>query len=205
MEDLPTRKTLLLRIQDADDDRAWSEFVEIYSPIVFAFCLNRGLQEADASDIVQEVMSGVLKSIGKFEYDPAKGTFRAWLFRITRNKLNDFFQRRYRQPIGSGRTTVLRLIEETADSEEEAEAEWDFEYKKKLFYWAAEKVRHEFQENTWRAFWGTAVEQKPPAEVADALGISTGAAYIAKSRVIARISNKIAAIAGENDLGIVMG
>ena len=100
----PTRPTLLIRLRESDDEHSWAEFVDIYTPMLYRFFVGRGLQDADAADLGQEVMRSVARAIGRFEYDPDKGTFRSWLYQIARNKLNDFFNKRARQPQGSGRT-----------------------------------------------------------------------------------------------------
>jgi len=198
MKDLKTRQTLLLTIRDAKDDRAWGEFVDLYSPVIFGFCLKRGLQEADAADVVQEVMKSVSQHIEKFDYDPEKGTFRSWLYTVTRNELGRHFKKRARQPQGTGRTTIMRMVEDQADPD--AEADWDAEYRRQLFHWAANRVKDEFTEKTWSAFWRTAVDQEKPGNVAESLGMSVGAVYIAKSRTLARIGETIESIAGEWDL-----
>src|SRR5215212_12089311 len=96
-----TRPSLLLRVRNPRDSRAWSSFVELYTPVVFNFCRNRGLQAADAADVAQEVMRSIAGAIGRFDYDPDKGSFRDWIFRVTRNKLTDFTRRRPRQAVGS--------------------------------------------------------------------------------------------------------
>lgn len=197
MRDLETRKTLLLRIRDSDDDRAWAEFLDLYSPVVFGFCRKRGLQEADAADVVQEVMKNVSQHIGKFDYDERKGTFRSWLFTVTRNELNRFFRGLRVRPAGAGRTTLMRLLENQPDPG--AERDWDAEYNRQLFHWAARRVKPEFTDRTWSAFWKSAIEQKKAAEVASELEMSLGATYIAKSRVLVRIGETIEAVAGEWD------
>lgn len=198
MKDLKTRQTLLLRIRNSEDEGAWGEFVELYSPVIFGFCRKRGLQEADAADVLQEVMKNVSQYIGKFDYNPEKGTFRSWLYTITRNEMNRFFRKRQRQPQGTGRTTIMRMVEDQPDPE--AEADWDREYRRQLFHWAANRVKGEFTEQTWSAFWKTAVDQEKAGDVAEGLGMTVGAAYIAKSRVLARIGETIDSIAGEWDL-----
>ena len=74
-----TRRSLILRIRDVDDDQAWSEFIDIYTPVVFRFLRRRGLQDADASDVSQEVMRSVAQAIDSFEHREQNGAFRAWL------------------------------------------------------------------------------------------------------------------------------
>ena len=191
----PTRPSLLLRVRSGTDERAWREFVDIYTPLVFGFACRRGLQEADAADVAQEVMRAVAKHMPSFAYQPDKGTFRSWLFTVTRNKFNNFLEARRRQPVGTGETAVQEYLEAIPSPEQDDS--WDREYYERLFVWACEKVRAEFQEPTWKAFWQTAVQDKSGQEVAKDLGISVGAVYIARSRVTARIREKIQEVSEE--------
>jgi hypothetical protein len=83
-----TRASLIIRLADGRDARSWGQFVEIYAPLVFQFARRRGLQEADAADITQEVLSSVSRAIGRGQYAAGKGTFRGWLLTIARNEIN---------------------------------------------------------------------------------------------------------------------
>jgi RNA polymerase sigma factor (sigma-70 family) len=187
-----TRPSLLIAIRDVGNQSAWSEFVGLYTPLVFRHCLRRGLQEADAADVAQEVMKSVAGSIARFEYDRRKGSFRSWLLTVTRNKLANFFTRRARRGDETGETSVQELVGSEASPSESAD--WEREYESRVLNWAMEHVKAEFQEGTWRAFWGTAVEERAVAEVAAELGMSAGAVYIARSRVIARIRRRVAEV-----------
>ena len=102
-----------------------------------------------------------------------------------------------RAPIPSGGHTVVAMLD--AAQQPEADA-WDLEYRKRLFQWAASNVRPEFQESSWSAFWKTTVEECTGSEVAVQLGLSVGAVYVAKSRVLKRIREKVASVADEWDL-----
>src|SRR5438874_11082520 len=95
---LLTRASLLTRLGDPQDRGAWQQFVELYGSLVYGFVRQRGLQEADAADLTQEVFLAVAQAAGHWNYDPGQGTFRGWLFGITRNKLARFFRRRYTEP-----------------------------------------------------------------------------------------------------------
>jgi RNA polymerase sigma factor (sigma-70 family) len=188
-----TRPSLLLRVRNPRDSQAWSSFVELYTPVVFNFCRSRGLQAADAADVAQEVMRSIAGAIGRFEYDPDKGSFRDWLFRVTRNKLTDFTRRRPRQAVGSGESAVRDLLEaQPAPAEEEED--WQEQWRKRVLRWAVEQVRGAFEERTWKAFWATAVENRDVKEVAAELGMSPGAVYIAKSRVVAGLRRAVEGI-----------
>src|SRR5206468_3113856 len=130
--------------------------------------------------------------VGRFAYDPARGTFRGWLFTVARTKRLDLAARMARHPRGSGDTSAVVRLNEIPDRGNgngngeggPDEAEWDRACEQRLLDWAAEQVRGEFREATWQAFWRTAVERASPQDVAGRLGMSVGAVYTAKSRVM---------------------
>jgi len=184
-----TRPTLLAGIRDPRNQVSWGEFIEIYEPLVCRYLRKHGLQEADAADVCQDVMQAVATAIRSFEYDPKRGSFRGWLLTVARSKLNNFFARSQRQPRGSGETAVHKLLEAQPGRQEEDE--WESEFKRHLFHWAAERIRSEFQDSTWQAFWRVTVGEEAAKEVAASLGMSPGAVYIAKSRVLKRLTEKI--------------
>jgi RNA polymerase sigma factor (sigma-70 family) len=192
MDEAPsTRASLLVRLRDPRDERAWSEFVDIYTPLVYRLARRRGLQDADAIDLTQEVFRAVAAAIDRFDIDPARGAFRAWLSRIARNLTINALAARDRQVRGSGDTSVARMIDEQQAASEEPSAEFDAEYRRRLFDWAADRVRAEISETEWRAFSMTGVEGREPREVAEALAISVGTVYSYKSRVMARLRRLI--------------
>ena len=193
-ESNPTRPSLLIALRDSRDERAWSEFVSLYTPLIYGHCLRRGLQDADAADVAQEVMKAVAGAIGRFEYDRERGSFRGWLLTVVRSKLNTFFLRRARIPETPGDTQLHQLA--GANPELDGDVEWEVECQRRLFEWAVARVESEFQKNTWRAFWGTAVEHRPVTDVAAELRLSPGAVYIARSRVIARLREEIESASG---------
>lgn len=195
-DSLKTSQTLLLRIREPSDDDAWSEFARLYVPLLRKFALLRGVEAQDVDDLVQEVLKTVSQAIRDFEYDAERGTFRSWLFIVTRSKVARHFNKAARSPRGSGSETVRLMLEEQPAPEEERD--WDLEYRRRMFAWASESVQKEVAEKTWRAFWLMTVEENTAADVAKALGMTAGAAYVAKSRVIARMRERIASVAGEH-------
>jgi RNA polymerase sigma-70 factor (ECF subfamily) len=182
---------LLVRIRDRGDRAAWEQFAGLYTPLLLRFARRHGLQEADAHDLVQEVLKAVTTAAERLEYDPRRGSFRGWLYTVARSKLSNLLAARARQAQGSGDTGVQGLLEQQPGPAADDSAEWDAEYERRLFAWAAEQVRADFQEKTWQAFWQSAVEGKPAAQVAEALGLSVGAVYVAKSRVMARLKEQV--------------
>ncbi len=189
-----TQASLLVRLRDPGDGEAWRQFVRLYAPVVYAYARRRQLQDADAADLTQEVLRGIMKAARRLDYDPARGSFRAWLFTVTRNKLIDLRERQ-RRGQGAGGTSAGEMFDRQPAREDEAV--WDEEFRRHLFATAAEQVRGEFEEATWQAFWQTAVEGRKPAAVAAELGLSVGAVYVAKSRVQARLKQRVAELEDE--------
>jgi RNA polymerase sigma-70 factor (ECF subfamily) len=95
-----TSTTLLVRLQQSpSDEAAWAEFVERYGQRIHGWCLNWGLQEADAQDVSQTVLLKLLKAVQDFRYDPEQ-KFRAWLKTVTHHAWRDLV--RVRRPIAGG-------------------------------------------------------------------------------------------------------
>ena len=186
-----TRPSLLARIKDSGDRRAWAEFVDLYAPLVYGYALKQGLQDADAADLTQEVLGAVARSAARLDYDPRRGTFRGWLFRVVRNELADLRAARRRHRPGTGDTDMKRRLEEQPAPPPDEAAAWEREYERQLFARACEQVRRDFSESTWQAFWLTAIHHKSGKEVAGVLGLSTAAVYLAKRRVTERLRQQI--------------
>jgi RNA polymerase sigma factor (sigma-70 family) len=192
MEEPPaTRRSLIVKLCDPADHAAWQEFVTLYEPLVYRLARRKGLQDADANDLCQEVFRAVSQAIGGWDPDPGRGSFRGWLSRIARNLLINFLTRRPSQFRGSGSTSIQDLLEAQPAPDPSATAVFEAEYRKRLFQWAADQVKDEFTPTTWAAFWRTAIEGYPPKDVAAGLGLSVGAVYIARSRVLARLRQRI--------------
>jgi RNA polymerase sigma factor (sigma-70 family) len=182
-----TRYSLLLRLGDHDDQQAWQEFLEIYEPLLYRFARRRGLQHADALDVTQEVLAVVASAIERWNSDPSRGRFRAWLFRVSRNLVINAMAIKSHRPRGSGETTIQKLLEEQPAVSDEEATFYELEYCREKFRWAAERIRGEFEERTWEAFWQTSVDGRVVSDVAAQLGMTVGAVYGARSRVLARL------------------
>src|SRR5262249_51924690 len=129
--------------------------------------------------------------------DPGRGSFRAWLFRIARNVMVNLLAGQRRHGRGTGDSDVGRLLEQHPAPAPEDAALFEGEYRRRLFAWAAERVRGEVRPATWQGFWRTGVEGQEPRAVAESLGISVGAVYIAKSRVMARLRREVEQVEGD--------
>jgi RNA polymerase sigma-70 factor (ECF subfamily) len=180
---METPATLLERLRGSADPEAWERFVALYAPLIYSWARRAGLQDADACDLVQEVLVTLVRALPTFTYDRHK-SFRRWLRSVTLNKWRD---RR--------RRAGLPLVGEVVPLDEvpgpEGEAFWEEEYRQRLAHRALEVMRTDFQPTTWRAFWEHAVGGRPAPEVAAELGLTPGAVYAAKLRVLERLRREL--------------
>ena len=190
MSEIPdTRQSLIRRVKHSGDSAAWSEFTSIYRPAVLRFALRRGLQFSDAEDVTQRVFVSVARAMDDWEASEQRGSFRAWLLRVTKNAVINAVTRQPKaKPTGG--TSALEMLGQQPDAKS-VEEELDWEYRRAEFRRAARDVQAEFEAKTWEAFWRTAVEEQPIDEVAKQLGKSTGSVYAARSRVLKRVKRRV--------------
>jgi RNA polymerase sigma-70 factor (ECF subfamily) len=181
--------SLLVRVK-ARDEEAWKRFVHLYSPLVYRWCQRKGLQDADAADVVQEVFKTVAGSIDGFHRDREGDSLRAWLRTITHTRVLDHFRRNGHTaaPVG-GSEAQARLQELPDDHEDPGETEED---KHILLRRAVDMVLDGCKEETRQAFLRVVVAGQRPADVARDLGITPNAVYLAKSHVLRRIREEFA-------------
>ena len=191
-----TRESLILRLPSSQDALAWREFIAIYEPLIIRFAGRRGLQEADAREIAQNVLIAVAKSVDRWQPDRERGRFRAWLFRIARNQLINWISKQATQA-SSARALDGSALEQFP-SEDYRAAEIELEYLREMFRVAAAQARDSFSASTWDAFWRTAVLAESVDSVAASLELSPGAVYIARSRVTSKIRDIIVQLEDNN-------
>jgi RNA polymerase sigma factor (sigma-70 family) len=185
-----TRLSLLARLREPNDQEAWREFAAIYQPLIQRLAVQRGLQHADAQEVAQEVLLAVAGAIGRWEPDPNRASFRTWLFRIARNLMINLLKQKQRLPRVSGGSDLVDLLNQQPARDGDSEL-FDHEFRREVFRWAAERVRGEFRDSTWQAFWRTCVDGEDISVVADSLKLSVGAMYVARSRVMTRLKQII--------------
>ena len=180
-----TPVSLLERLRQADAGEAWERFVELYSPLIWTWCRRVGLQEQDAADLVQDVLLTVVQAMPTFVYDRHK-SFRGWLRTITLNKWRDTCKRQaHMSPAGDA-----GLAEAVVP--DGVEAWWEAEYRQHLTNRALRLMQADFQPATWQAFWEQVVVGRPAADVAAELGLTPGAVYAARFRVLDRLRRELA-------------
>lgn len=192
MRELPrTRPSLLVRLRGERDERAWSEFLVIYEPLVLRLMRRRGLQESDARDTTQQVLLRISGAIDRYQPDGADASFRRWLFRLARNVVVTFLTRQSRMPRAVDDEHLADLFETNLVRNPESDL-FDDEYRQQLLAWAIEHVQREFRDKTWQAFVESAIRGRPITDVARELNLSPGSIYVARSRIIARLRTTVA-------------
>jgi RNA polymerase sigma-70 factor (ECF subfamily) len=190
MVDFPeTNQSLIVRIRDLGDGPAWRDFLTIYQPVVFRMARQRGLQDADARDVMQTVFVSIARSIAGWTDGPDQPPFRAWLGTIARNAITKALARRPGDA-AVGSTSMVDLLANQPEREITAD-DIASETRHELVRWACEQIRLEFSEEIWRIFWMTAVDGVPVADVARQMQRSAGSIYVARYRVITRLKEKV--------------
>lgn len=185
-----TRTSLLLKLRDPRDHEAWVVFVILYEPVIYRMLRKFGLQDADALEVLQELLLAVSRSVDRWTPGQEFGSFRGWLRRVTRNLVVNWVRRRKRQLVTTSLDLDALLIEgESIEGDESRQ--FDSEVHRSLFHRASDQVRIEVQLQTWQAFWEVAVSGREVNEVAVRLGLTAGAVRVAKCRVIARLRDAV--------------
>ena len=181
-----TSESLLIRLKSANDFQAWSQFVELYTPMLFYWARKTGLSTEDASDLVQEVLTLVSQRVSSFEYEPSK-SFRGWLRTVTLNKFKEHMRRKSLPVVEASASALMRVIDPKAVDASRAQSVWDLQYQPALVTRALELVREEFLPKTWQALREYVISERPATEIASETGVSVWTIYAAKSRLLARL------------------
>jgi RNA polymerase sigma-70 factor (ECF subfamily) len=181
---MDTPASLLERLRQPAPESAWTRFVQLYTPLLFFWARRLGLRDADAADLVQDVLTLLVRKLPEFSYDRNK-SFHAWLCTVT---LNCWRNRARRAELP--REAHPPDLEGLPDSDP-GDLLGEIEYRNWLVGRALELMRAEFQPSTWKACWECVVSGRPAADVAAELGISVGAVYMAKSRVLSRLRQEL--------------
>ena len=181
-----TRTSLLLRARQGDED-AWRRLVDLYRPLVYAWLVRHQVATQDAEDLTQDVLAVVIKELGRFEHAGRPGAFRAWLRTILINQVRHFLRgQRHRLALGSPQPGS-DWLEQLADPHSGLSQQWDQEHDQQLARRFLAIIQAEFNAATWQVFQMLVLEDRPAAEVAQQLGLTRNAVYVAKARVLARL------------------
>lgn len=166
--------------------------VTLYYPLVCRWCACRGLQPNDCVDVAQEVFIAVAKHIPRFRRETQRDSFCAWLRKISQSKLNDYWRRQEKQANSIGGSEARRWLSEIPGTASvAADAPLSVDEEAIVVRAALDVLNAEFEPRTWKAFWRVVVDGQPAARVAEELGTSSNAVYLAKSRVLRRLREEL--------------
>lgn len=182
---LTTQPSLLDRLRRSPEQSAWERFVDMYTPLLFAWTNRLGLSGHDAADLVQDLFTVLVEKLPTFQYDANK-SFRAWLKTVLFNRWRNALRRREVENQVAGGSAIDEFPGQSNTPEIE-----EAEYRKHLVRRAFQLMQAEFEPNTWKACWEYVVLDRPAPEVAKSLGITINAVYLAKSRVLRRLREEL--------------
>lgn len=186
-----TRSSLLLRVKNkASDEQAWQEFAELYRPVIIRMAKAKGMQEADAQDLAQQVLVSVHQAILRWEPRSAETRFRNWLSKITRNAILKALTRSP-QDAAVGGSEVREQLAELASPDPKLAQLLEEEVQREIYHRAAEIVQQEVNQRSWQAFQWTTLDEMPIEEAAERLKQTVGSVYAMRSRVMRRLRDVV--------------
>ena len=194
MQEFPeTRDSLIVQVQNPLNREAWEQFATIYRPVIYRLARQKGLQDADAQDLSQQVLHAVSKSIGRWEKLDPPVKFRHWLRRVVRNAILNALSRQPRDGAAGG-SVALDLLHQHTNVDDDSASQIEIEYRRELYLQAARLVRSDVNAETWQAFELTVVEGLSVEDVARKLGKTSGNVYAARSRIMRRLREAVQAL-----------
>lgn len=185
-----TRSSLLRRLRDPSDGDSWREFVTLYEPLLLSYVRSRGLTDEDARDVVQDILTDLLRALPRFELDRGRGRFRTWLWQITRNALADRARRLRRR--GEAEAEWRRRLDPELQDSVGPEREWLTAYRQRVLEFALVRVRAQTQPRTWSCFEEHLLRHRSSNDVAAELSLTANSVYVNASRVLARVREQCA-------------
>ncbi len=191
-----TSPSLLQRVRDHSPE-AWGDLVDLYSPLIASWCRRRGLKDADTADVMQNVFISISRGLAGFRHqDRRAGTFRSWLWMITRNRIIDWYRSEGKSPAIGGSSNLRRCLEQEAspigsdiDLEDvEPTSQLDLD---RLLRRALQQIETRIAPQTWQAFWRCVIEGQATDVVAAELGLSALSVRQARSRVLRRLREQL--------------
>ena len=207
---LQTRKSLLSRLRDHEDTESWQTFFDLYWRLLYNVAKRAGLDDPDAQDVVQDTVMAIAREIPQFHYDPGRGSFKQWLFRILRRRVSDHFRKLYRQPARAGMSPeMLERSGDPADAiplrnGENLSDAWDQEWERSVLDAAIAQVRAQVNPKHFQVFDYCVIKEWPVAKVASTLEMNAAQVYLARHRVSQAVKRAARRINGERMKGRVV-
>jgi RNA polymerase sigma-70 factor (ECF subfamily) len=181
-----TRESLLLRARGGDTG-AWHAFMELYRPLIVGWVRYQGAPAHAVDDLVQDILLAVVQSLPSFQHSGNRGAFRAWLRTLAQRHTCDFWRARRRQADAGDAGAIDEALRRLEDPASDLNRHWDEEHDRYVVRCLLDLMELEFEPATVRAFRRVVLDGAPSALVAQELGMSVGAVYTAKCRVLGRL------------------
>lgn len=198
---IPTRRSLLSRVRNLDDETSWRDFYDTYWKLIYKAALQSGLSPTDAEDVVQKTFISVSRKIPEFKYDPAIGSFKGWLLRNTRWRILEHLRKQQRGPV---------IERQSEDPEDPGPMElipdpvsarlgeiWDQEWQHNLMDAAIQRVKRQVQAKHFQVFELYALKQRPAEKVAETLKVTVAQVHLIKHRVGTLIRKEVERLEAE--------
>ncbi len=176
-----TRGTLLERVRDRDDAQAWEQFFALYAPLLEGYARALGLRAADAEEIRDQCLATVVQRIAEFRYERSRGSFKAWLHRIARDKVVDWM----RKPREARAETALAGT--LSDDEARPDEAWEREWRAEHVRYALDEVRRDEDEGGRELMQLVLAEDLSAAEISERTGLNPNQVYKARARFLERV------------------
>ena len=222
---IATRASLLVRLKDREDQPSWQEFFDTYWRLIYSVATKAGLNDAEAQDVVQETVISVAGKVAGFTYDPKVCSFKTWMLRLTRWRIQDRRRRRQREAAGLGqrihahqlssyakpghteevpdRTATLNRLPDPAGSD--LDRVWEEEWRETTFRAALEMLRQRIEPGQYQIFDLYAVKRLPAGQVARMTGASVARVYLTRHRVAALLKREVRRIEAGMPRGFAEG
>jgi RNA polymerase sigma-70 factor (ECF subfamily) len=185
-----TSTSLIERVRERDAE-AWSRLARLYTPLVYRWARQCGLQSSDAADVSQEVFMAVATHVDRFGHRGGESSFRGWLWTIARNQIRLHYRKKKVRPEAQGGPDAQRMLQEQPDLLDQTIEPSSATSRKSLVHRALELIRQDFQQQTWQAFLRLAVAGQSAVEIAEDLGMTPAAVRQAKYRVLCRLHEEL--------------
>ncbi len=179
-----TSLSLLDRIRETSDAESWDRLVALYAPLLKRWVLWYEVQDSDADDIVQDVLTVVTRDLPEFQHTERAGAFRSWLRAILVNRVREFWRSRKYRPIATGTSSIDEKLNQLQDETSEVSQIWNREHDQYVLKRLMRVVQSQFEPKTWQAFQRQVLDGHKPETVAGDLEMSMSGVYTAKYRVL---------------------
>ena len=189
-----TRSSVLRAVADTENEAAWQRLFDLYAGFVFSIARSKGLNDADADDIVQVVFTDLARNLPMFQYDRAKGKFRAYLSGLVNWRVMDKLK------VGKRDADLKASFWEEAkaassDDNGFAEREWQAAALEE----ALRRIKPDVNPEHYVAFVASAIEGQDTETVMRLYGISSDNLYQIRKRLTAKLRETVVSVLAEMD------